>query len=298
MNGLDLLNKIYNFQSDEEIEKFVLERLNELEKDAEDKVVGQGFTDIYRGFIGKKTHFKAGGSVGKFICPDLDMDYITPYVNVIRELKKMSEFDILYLLSIIFYELNELSPLGKGDVGSRTAFYFDAAYNSKKVSLKDIFNSGDAYCSERSALAHNIFKVIGIDSEIVIGFRDLEPHAYNVIFKDGYDKEPMILFDCSHFVSFISNKEHNSCAYFMGMKENKYNELISGNPFKPEMDKTERYYRHKFGFDEKYTFEAEIPKYIVGINNNPNKEYSFEDLNYLAHNENGVETVGSNKVMR
>lgn len=298
MNRIDLLNKIYSLKNDEEIEKFVKERLQELDETAEEKIIGQGYTDIYRGFIGQKTHFKAVGSTDKFKCPDLVFDYITPYINVIKEIKKMSEYDDLYLLSIIFYELNDLSNIAKADLVSRTAYYYNARNNSENVSIKKIFSTGDAFCSERSAMVHNIFKLLGIDSELVIGYRDSEPHVYNVIFIKGYDQEPMILFDSSHFVTFKNDESNFSCAYFYGFKKDKYDEMILGNSFTPIMSKTEEYYRHKFGFDEKYKFEVETPKYVIGINNNPNKKVSLEELKYLAHNENGIETVSSNKVMR
>lgn len=71
-----------------------------------------------------------------------------------------------------------------------------------------------------------------------------------------------------------------------------------GNPFVLVMSKTEVYYRYKFGVDEKYKFDVETPKYVVVIANNPNKQTLLEELNYLLHNENGVETISSNKEMR
>lgn len=279
--------------SAEEIEEYVIKRLKELENETQELTIGQGYTDSYNGYIGLKTHYKAMASNEKIKCPDLIYDYIQPYVDLIINIKN-KPINQLLVMNEIFHTINSFSDLRNSFVLSRGFTYLSAINSTGKLSIKDVFDNDCAFCSERSGLAQNMFKFLAIDSELIIGYINEEPHAYNIIYPNGYKKEPMFLFDSSHFVNFNSIDHRFSLGYFYGMNILKYNEFISGKQYKVELSKTESFYRNVFGFDETYDFVAEEPKYTFGLANNPKivQEKINEEWLYSTHYENGVESIG------
>ena len=46
-----------------------------------------------------------------------------------------------------------------------------------------------------------MFKFLGVDSEVVCGYRDSEGHAYNIVYPNGYDNEPMVIYNPLFFVN-------------------------------------------------------------------------------------------------
>ena len=84
MTKAEINKKIFELQTDEDIIKFVNERLNELEASSEEKTVGQNYTDSFQDYISQKTHYKAAEKFGDSECPDLVYDDITPYINLIK----------------------------------------------------------------------------------------------------------------------------------------------------------------------------------------------------------------------
>lgn len=64
--------------TDEEIEQYVVNRLNKLENSIKEETIGQGYTDSYNGYIGLKTHYKPMASTDKIKCVDLKYDYYNP----------------------------------------------------------------------------------------------------------------------------------------------------------------------------------------------------------------------------
>ncbi len=295
MKKFDDIKKEIALLDDAQIEKYVDDRLQELENSAEDITIGQGYTDSYDGYIGIKTHYKPMASTDKIKSPDLVYDYNEPYINIIKAIKGKNINELL-IMNDIFFTINSFSDLGSTLEFSRGFVYLSAIQSGNRVSIKDIFDNDCAFCSERSGLVQNIFKFLGIDSELITGYIDNEPHAYNIVYPNGYGNEPMFLFDVSHFVNFNSNEQKYSLAYFYGMNKAKYNELISGRQYQVELSKTESYYRNVYGFDNNYEFVAREPKYTYGLENNPNIVNKQVEDNWLynAHYENGVESVTKN----
>ncbi len=288
----DIKREIDLLVNDTEIEKFVNDRLNELENETEELTIGQGYTDSYNGYIGLKTHYKPMASNKEYKCPDLVYDYNQPYIDLIKRIRGKS-INQLLVMNDIFYNINNFSNLENSLELVRGFTYFAAISSNRRLSIKDIFENDCAFCSERSGLAQNLFKFLGIDSELIAGYINEEPHAYNIIYPYGYGNQPMFLFDSSHFVNFNSNEHRYSLAYFYGMNKEKYNEFILGKQYKVELSKTEEYYRGIFNFDETYEFVADEPKYTFGLANNPKKiqENIETEWLYSAHFENGVETI-------
>lgn len=291
MNKYEEIKKQIEALTEDEIESYVIKRLSQLDAETLESTVGQGYTDSYAGYIGSRTHYKPIASNKKFKSPDLVYDYNQPYIDLIKRIKGR-DVHILLIMNEIFRIISSHADLGNTDELARAATYFDAIRLNRKLSIKEIFENNCAFCSERSGLAQNMFKFLGIDSELVTGYRDEEPHAYIIVHPRGLGEEPMFLFDASFFVSFKSKDKKYSFAYFYGMNKTKYDELLSGKKLKIDLSKTESFYRNVYGLDD-LLFEATEPQYIFGLSNNPRivQDDIESEWIYSAHFENGVESV-------
>lgn len=219
-------------------------------------------------------HYKAAEKFNDSECPDLVYDDITPYINLIRKLKKGTWYNELTLFTTIFFIVHEYLP--NKDIGlGRYMIY--TSHKGKKLSIKTISENGVAFCSERSGMAHNLFKFLGIDSEVVCGARGYEMHAYNFIYPNGYGNEPMVLFDPSHFVEFINDNNKISLGFYKAFRRQDYEALKNGIPIQIDLTKTEETYRKLYGFNgslDDYDFEYETPIYIYGLENAKNYKSS------------------------
>lgn len=298
MNWVEIVSKIYKLKSDEEIESFVKERIMELESNSEEKIIGQGYTDTFRGFIGNKVHYKAVATIGNFVAPDLVYDDINLYVDFVKIIRDKGIMFVA-ILNELFNFLNEHSKLITEDdevkIIDRHVLYFAARSKNINVSIKDIFKSELAMCSERSGLVHNIFKIIGLDSELAIGYKDSQPHAYNIIFPHGYDNEPIFLYDPSEHLKFKKEDNSFSYGYFCELSKSNYDDMLLGKPCNLNLNKTEDLYRKKSDLGNDYICEIKNFSYIIGLNNNPNKEIVNADINNVNQLENGVDNTISNR---
>ena len=160
MTKEEINKKIFELQSEEEIINFVKERLKELEINSEEKTVGQNYTDSFRDYISQKIHYKAAENFNNFECPDLVYDDITPYINLIKEIKMGSWYNELSLFTTIFFVVYNYLP--SKDIGlDRYMTYL--SHKNKRLSIKTVRENGIAFCSEKAGMAHNLFKFLGID---------------------------------------------------------------------------------------------------------------------------------------
>ena len=105
------INKaIFTLQNDEDIINFVKKRLEELENSSIETTVGQNYTTSFKEYISEKTHYKAAAKLKDSECPDLVYDDITPYVSLIKSIKKNSWYNELLLFSIVFFEVYNYLP--------------------------------------------------------------------------------------------------------------------------------------------------------------------------------------------
>ncbi len=262
----EINKKIFQLQSDEEIIAFVNERIAELEANSIETTVGQGYTDTFREYISQKNHYKAAADFKDEECPDLVYDDMEPYIELVKEIKEHPWYNELTLFSIIFYKIYHYLP--SEDFGFERALTYKSHVN-KKLSIKTIRERECAFCSEKAGMAHNMFKFLGMDSELACGYRDNELHAFNIIYPNGYENEPMVLYDPSFFVSFIKDNSKRSYGYFKALKRDEYERLINGQPLKLDLTKTEQIYRQLYGFNgslDDYTFDGELATYTIGIN--------------------------------
>lgn len=274
MTKSEINKKIFELQSDSEIINFINERLNELETNSTEKTVGQNYTDSFQDYISKKIHYKAAERFEDSECPDLVYDDITPYFNLIKSIKKGNWYNELTLFTTIFYIINNYLP--SKDIGlGRYMVYKHHVGN--KLSIKTISENEVAFCGEKAGMAHNMFKFLGIDSEVVVGAINDELHAYNFIYPNGYGNEPIVLFDPSRFVNFCKDNNKMSYGFYKAFNKNDYELLKSGTPIKLDMTKTEENYRQLYGFNgglDEYTFENVSPVYIYGLDNAKNYKNS------------------------
>lgn len=274
MTKSEINKKIFELKSDEEIINFVEYRLNELETSSVEKTVGQNYTDSFQDYISQKTHYKAAEKFDDSECPDLVYDDITPYINLIKEIKKGNWYNELTLFTTIFFTVYKYLP--SEDVGLGRYMTY-ASHKGKQLSIKSVRDNECAFCSEKAGMAHNLFKFLGIDSEVVCGARGTEMHAYNFIYPNGYEKEPMVLFDPSYFVSFINGNNKLSFGFYAVFRRRDYEALKNGTPTQIDLTETEETYRKLYGYNgslDDYDFEYETPIYIFGLENAKNYKKS------------------------
>ncbi len=265
MDKSEIQKKIYELKSDEEIIEFVKKRISDLESNSIESKVGQGYTNLFQEYISEKTHYKAGTSFEDAECPDLVYDDITPYVELVKEIRKGPWYSELSLFSTVFYTIYDYLP--SDDIGLGRAMTY-MAKKGDRISIKTIRDNGCAFCSEKAGLAHNMFKFLGIDSEVACGYRDSEMHAFNMVYPNGYGNEPMVIYDPSFFVSFVEDGKKTSFGYFKALGRNDYEKLINGTPIKVDLTKTEKNYRQLYGWNgslDNSKFEGEQPTYAIGL---------------------------------
>ncbi len=271
------INKIiFELKDEEEIREFVKLRIAELEEIAEEKTVGQNYTDSFSDYISSKVHYKPGDKFGDAECPDLVYDDIEPYVNLIKAIKENSWYSELSLFTTIFFEVQdyfhsniffEVQDYFRSN-DRLLRYYIYLSHKGDKVSIKKVVDNGISFCSEKSGLSHNMFKLLGIDSEVVAGARDLELHAYNLVYPKGYGNFPVVIYDPSFFVNFINGDKKLSFGYYKALSEEEYKSLKMGEPHKIDLTKTEKLYRQLYGCNgllDDYTFDGDTPYYIFGL---------------------------------
>lgn len=244
MSKEEIKTIVNNFQNDEDILKFIKERILALESEATEKTVGQGYTDTFNDFISSKVQYKAAASLKNAPCPSLVFDDITPYFQLFKELSTSKEYinELLLFTPLMMNIFNYLSSKeSKLDIEdtlySRQRLYWDYMKSGKtEISIKEFHNQKCGFCSENAGLAHNIFKILGIDSQLVIGQRNEENHAYNIIFPRGYGNLPAVLFDPSYTIDFeIDSNKKYSLGYFKVLTPDEYNNMLLGNKIRVDM---------------------------------------------------------------
>lgn len=259
----EIRNKIISLKTEEDIKDFVESRIATLENNSVEATVGQNYTDSFSEYISEKVHFKPGEKIDNRDCPDLVYDDLTPYYNLVCELNKLGNYNELILFSIVTALIYKYLP-SNNDVMDRAAFYY--FFEGKRRSIKDVRNNKCAFCSEKAGMAHNLFKFLGIDSEVICGAKNKEPHAFNMIYPMGYGTEPMILYDPSYFITFIKGDEKVYLGYFKAFKKEDYEAFKQGIPMPLDLNKTELNYRRIYGdILDGYELKDETDIYVYGL---------------------------------
>ena len=65
---------------------------------------------------------------------------------------------------------------------------------------------------------------------MVFGKRNDEEHAFNIIFPNGYNNMPAVIYDPSHIINFINENGVNySMGYFKVLSDEEYNKMLLGH---------------------------------------------------------------------
>lgn len=238
MTKEEIKKKILELKTDEEIMSFINFRIAELESIAQEKIVGQDYTITFDDYISSKVKFKPVASLNNKECPNLIYDDILPYFELIKELAiEKTYLNELFLFTPLMFEIfNYMSSKENKDniddtLIERHLLYFNAMNTGREnISIKEFHKNKYAFCSENTGLAHNVFKILGIDSQFVIGKRNNENHAFNIVFPKGYGNSPAVLFDSSYTIDFINDRGSKySFGYFKVLTQEEYNNMLSGN---------------------------------------------------------------------
>jgi hypothetical protein len=279
INQLDKTN-------DDEIVDFVKSRIQELEDESVESTVGQGYGDTFREYISSKTRYKP--AAGRY-CPDLLYDDITPYVELIKLLKCGYHVkNIEPLFTKIYWDICNYLP-SKDSTGVKRQIIYNC-YSGQTVSIVKIRENKCAMCSEKSGMAQNIFKFLGIDSEFVCGYRGEELHAYNLVYPNGYDNKPVILFDGSFHLDFNKGDEQIQIPYMVELSEEEYKKLIERKIIMLDVSTTEKKFKGDKGFSDDYIFCGDNQEYKIGLT----KEESVKpnrDLHDIEHNPKTLKRV-------
>ena len=241
----EIKKRILSFKSDQEILEFIKNRIIELEQNLVPEKIGFGYKNIYNDYISSEIKYIVGHSFFKDDFPSLVFDDVTPYFELIKQLSKSKEYyNELYLFTPLMYEVfNYLSSTERrvnalDTARKRDKLYLNALRNQKStISIKEFHDEKLGLCGENAGIAHNLFKILGIDSQLVIGKRNDEEHAFNIVFPRGYDSTPAVLFDPSHTINFKSEEQKNySLGYFKVLTSEEYNKMISGGTISIDLE--------------------------------------------------------------
>ena len=284
----EIQKKIYECKTDEDIKNFLEQRLTELEENTPEVTVGQGYTDSFNEFISKKVHYKPAYRFSRKECPDLVYDDTEPYISLIKELLKNPSYNELLLFSIISGEVSKYLPNAKDSGPERFNVYL-AYIDEGKVSAQIFKGQTCAFCSEKSGLAHNMFKILGIDSSVICGKKNNEPHAYNIIYTNGYGNNPAVIFDASIHIDLKNSQGHSyNFGFFKVLSPEEYTRMLNGEPVTLDIAPSAEKYKQLYGsFLDGYELQNGPQTYKIGLGDTELEKKETE-LSSLEHDAKSI----------
>ena len=223
----DLLEKINSCESMDDVYKLIDEAIKKCNTESEAKeMIGFPYGErkclgLHKGFINSETRIRFSPTT-IFSYSMKDIDYFYEFAKFIRD-KKITTKNVLvsYLMTFI----NEY--LGFSTVDRREDYFFSNSFcktasDEEAFKIADNFDIGNlknkniGMCTERSAIAQNIFILFGFESYYCIGCvldnEKEEPHCFNVVrSKDGY-----CIVDYSLLCSYYLNNVRKYFVPFIG----------------------------------------------------------------------------------
>ena len=231
---------IRTLKTEEQIKEFVNLRIEELEKNSIETTAGVEYTDTFDGYIGSKVHYKNLPRIGeaKLVLPELVYDDYEPYYEIIRRLNTgdgdYNEYTIYASIAIVLETYfcgatDEKSAMDRAI--ERAQAYMESLHNGdSKISIKRFKQTNHMVCGEVAGLIQNIYKILGIPSQLVIGKINGDLHAFNIIFRYGYNKFPAALVDYTDPITLYTPEIKGSSSYplISGLDEETYSKLLDG----------------------------------------------------------------------
>ena len=257
MNKEEIQKRILEI-GEENIEEFVKTRISELENMGEEKSVEHS---TFRDYISLRTHYKPGENSNSE-CPDLLFDDYLPYCNLVKNLSINGTYNEYAALTLVFFEVYKYLP-SEDATGLIRGFTY-ASHKDDKLSIRVVRDNKCANCYEKAALAHNLFKFLGFDSELVNGYRDGQKYAFNIVYPNGYNGDTALIFDSTLYVDFEKDGTKYPYAYFEAVKQEDINRLLNKEDVDLDLGKTETILRTTYGLDDSYKFNGNNKKYEIG----------------------------------
>ena len=200
------INYFKKLKTDEDIENYVKNRLNYLEKKSEKKLIS-ALTGIKSGYITKDSPIHAS----LIFSSPFYLDDFNLYVKFVKHLKQFNreksseniiDLDVFTLICSMF--VIDLFY----DSSKKTIDRHDLYDLKAELSIRDFYKNGSAKCIEKSAVMHNLLCFLGIPSNLIIGELKLkgeeegeELHAYNIV---NDPKKNLWLVDFTNYVKVIN----------------------------------------------------------------------------------------------
>lgn len=217
-------NIIKNLKNNKDIEQFIKYRLFILENKDIDKIgINTGVT-IYSDFLGDKITYNIGATINDDTEKikelfKLKFDDNNIYKKLIKVIRNNSGNQLLdnpyyavYIVIRKYLSYVNLSKIPKRLKNRRDLVYIrQNKFTSEPVSLKKFHWNRLSMCAECAGAAHNMFKFLGLDCDLVTGgisginHQTLhELHAFNILYPEGRDTYA-IIFDSSYISDPIEN---------------------------------------------------------------------------------------------
>lgn len=271
MTKEEIRKKILEFKTDEEIMEFINSRIDELEKNTLPETIGLEHKTIYDGFISSKTNYIVGHTWLYDDFPKLVYDDVQPYFDAIKAVvTNQNYFSEIYLFQPMFAKIREYLPDNKDFheldtlAQKRNKIYINALReNMSQVSIKELHKEKLGLCGEKAGLAQNIFKILGVDSQVVIGEKDGETHSFNLLFPYGYGNEPAVLYDPSFSIDFTDGEKVNLMAYYKVLTSEEYESMLSGKATPINIEKSANIYTRIHPSLEGCPVNNKISNYLI-----------------------------------
>jgi len=224
MKFSEFKQKFKTLLTEEERKQFIQNRILELSNNTKaPEKIGMGINGAYSDFIipevaicSNETKFFSGMKLDDFEVYENLMSFINNNVDSYMYGEPIT-IDVIqrFIWQYFGYKSDKL---GRIDVYSN-----DPTVNT---SIKELKGKNIAACSERSAMAHNLLKFLGMDSELIFGkLNQTEAHAY-IILKSENGKR--ILYDPMNPVEYKTNDGISFCPGVCLVSEEEYNQIKNG----------------------------------------------------------------------
>ena len=255
-----------SLQTDEERKEFIRNRVSVLTSNSNGvEKIGMGINGSYSDFITPEIGM-CSNEAGFF--SNLSLDDLEVYENLMGFINNDVDnymFGEPITISIIQKFIWKYFGFKSDNLGRVDVYSNDT---TKNTSIKDLKEKNIAACSERSAMAHNLLRFLGIDSELIFGkINQKAAHAY-IIFKSENGKR--ILYDPMNPVEYRKNDSIDYCPRVCLVSEEEYNQIKNGGTI---------------NFD--YSL---VKKLFVG-----NNEYSEKEIVYSCDDHLYKKSVSSEK---
>lgn len=194
--------------NEEELKRAIDERLDELYSNSQERrLVGYENTLPLKGFIPRETIIDNGGSYYYI----KNNDYIYEFINELRENNITDENKIL---KSIYYFLNKYFGID-GDEERRLDIFNQNTNGNDYPDISVLKGKNAAMCSERAAIAQNLFSFLGIESYYISGKIDTRKeqgeHAFNIIKYNG----KTVIYDATRDVPLYKGDKIVAYRYYL-----------------------------------------------------------------------------------